>query len=92
MSCTCKYGSGARCCQVCQHRAHTNKRLETLEAAATLLDEAFAKGRAAERAAIVADLRAMSALCENSGKRRISLYTEGLADRYERGEHEEGKR
>ena len=55
MSCTCKYGSGVSC-QFCQHRAHTNRRLEKLEAAASLLDEAYEKGRAAERDALRAQV------------------------------------
>jgi hypothetical protein len=51
---------------------------------------AIAEGRRLATAAIVADLRAMAVLCSSAGEERISIYVDGLADRYERGEHEEG--
>ena len=57
MSCTCKYGGGpAGVCGFCRHRAATNERLKKLEDAKA--SEDFRRGVAAERARVVAWLRA----------------------------------
>ena len=86
MSCTCKYGAGlAGVCGFCKYRKATNKRLEKLEKSATLLDEAYARGVADERARVVADLRAKG--WQVGKQQRVVMFT--VADRIEGGKHEE---
>ena len=91
MSCTCKYGAGlAGVCGFCKYRKATNKRLEKLEKSATLLDEAYAQGVADERARVVADLRKQNQLVYPSARfEAVRHALVLLANRYERGKHEE---
>lgn len=62
--------------------------LKKLDKAATLLDEAYARGVADERARVVADLTGMAETMKGQQFAwRDAL--EWAAARYERGEHEE---
>lgn len=72
--------------------------LELDEAVSTVVEVAIKRGvdegRRLERAVIAADLRACAAAVHKVSAVQpvlVSDYVEGLADRYERGEHEEGK-
>lgn len=49
----------------------------------------YARGVADERARAVANLRAGAEQCRAAGESLVGGYAEGLAERFERGEHEE---
>jgi hypothetical protein len=91
MSCTCKYGGGpAGICGFCRHRRATNERLAKLEEAKASSD--YARGVADERARVVADLRKQAshaAILRSMEATRKARTLREMADRYERGEHEE---
>jgi hypothetical protein len=90
VSCACKIGGGLDgVCFECKSRAAFHKRLTKLEASRDVeYDRGIAEGRRLERAAIVADLRAMAPTFRGA----TLAYRDALewtADRIERGEHEE---
>lgn len=88
MSCTCKYGAGlAGVCGFCKYRKATNKRLEKLEKSATLLDEAYARGVADERAKVVASLRKRATELRDNLPDNVAGELNDMADHYERGDH-----
>ena len=81
MSCACKIGGGPDgVCFECKSRRAFHARLKKLEDAKA--SEGYARGVADERARVVADLRAMLF-------RQAMAQVRDLAERYERGEHEE---
>lgn len=92
MSCSCKIGGGPDgVCFECRRAANFNKRLKKLESSH---EDAIAEGRRLATAEIVADMRACSKAVRNVACVRpvnVGDYVEALADRYERGEHKEGR-
>ena len=87
MSCTCKYGGGPDgVCFECKSRRAIHARLKKLEDAKDTADyeRGIAEGERRERARVVAWLRAMALAADHE----LDDSLRGLADRYERGEHE----